>query len=121
MTTKIIKLNRINSLAVLALLLFNPSLLAEDYNFTAAKSILNGYVEANKIAGGVILVIKDGKELLHVAVGKQDIETKQEMKIDSLFRIASQTKALTSVGVMILNERGLINFTDPVSKYIPSF
>jgi CubicO group peptidase (beta-lactamase class C family) len=121
MITKIIKLNRINSLAVLALLLFNPSLLAEDYNFTAAKSILNGYVEANKIAGGVILVMKDGKELLHVAVGKQDIETKQEMKIDSLFRIASQTKALTSVGVMILNERGLINFTDPVSKYIPSF
>jgi CubicO group peptidase (beta-lactamase class C family) len=121
MTTKIIKLNRINSLAVLVLLLFNPSLLAKDYNFTAAKSILNGYVEANKIAGGVILVMKDGKELLHVAVGKQDIETKQEMKIDSLFRIASQTKALTSVGVMILNERGLINFTDPVSKYIPSF
>jgi CubicO group peptidase (beta-lactamase class C family) len=124
MTTKInqmTKNNRINSVTLFALLLFSSSLFAKDYNFTAAKSILNGYVETNKIAGGVILVMKDGEEVLHVAAGKQDIEANKEMKINSLFRIASQTKALTAVGVMILNERGLINFTDPVSKYIPSF
>jgi CubicO group peptidase (beta-lactamase class C family) len=65
--------------------------------------------------------MKDGKELLHLAAGKQDVEANKEMKINSLFRIASQTKALTSVGVMILKERGLINVADPVSKYIPSF
>ncbi len=65
--------------------------------------------------------MKDGKELLHIAAGKQDVEADKDMKIDSLFRIASQTKALTSVSVMILKERGLINFTDPISKYIPSF
>ncbi|PKG99243.1 serine hydrolase [Paraglaciecola sp. MB-3u-78] len=124
MPSKIIQMtknNNIMSVAVFALLFFSSSLLAKDYNFTAAKSILNGYVETNKIAGGVILVMKDGKEILHVAAGKQNIEANKEMKINSLFRIASQTKALTSVGVMILNERGLINFTDPVSKYIPSF
>jgi CubicO group peptidase (beta-lactamase class C family) len=124
MTTKIIqrtKNNSIKGVALFTLLLFSASLFANDYNFTAAKSILNGYVETNKIAGGVILVMKDGEEVLHVAAGKQDIEANKEMKIDSLFRIASQTKALTSVGVMILKERGLINFTDPVSKYIPSF
>ncbi|MGK0273628.1 MAG: CubicO group peptidase (beta-lactamase class C family) [Cocleimonas sp.] len=124
MTTKIIQIirsNNIKSLALLALLFFNPSIFAKDYDFTAAKSILNAYVETNKLAGGVILVMKDGKEVLHVAAGKQDIEAKREMKIDSLFRIASQTKALTSVSVMILKERGLINLTDPVSKYIPSF
>ena len=124
MTTKIFqrtKNNSIKRVALFTLLLFSASLLANDYNFTAAKSILNGYVETNKIAGGVILVMKDGKEVLHFAAGKQDIEANKEMKIDSLFRIASQTKALTSVGVMILKERGLINFTDPVSKYIPSF
>ena len=40
-------------------------------------SILNAYVETNKLAGGVILVMKDGKEVLHVAAGKQDIEAKQ--------------------------------------------
>jgi CubicO group peptidase (beta-lactamase class C family) len=124
MTTKtiqIIRNKKIKSVALFALLIFSPLLVAKDYNFTAAKSILNGYVQTNKIAGGVILVMKDGKELLHVAAGKQDIEANKEMKIDSLFRIASQTKALTSVGVMILKERGLISVTDPVSKYIPSF
>jgi CubicO group peptidase (beta-lactamase class C family) len=124
MTRKIIqmiKINKINRVVVFSLLLFSPVLLAKDYNFTAAERIINGYVDTHKIAGGVILVIKDGKELLHIATGKQDVEADKDMKIDSLFRIASQTKALTSVSVMILNERGLINFTDPVSKYIPSF
>jgi CubicO group peptidase (beta-lactamase class C family) len=118
---QIIKNNRIKSVALFTLLLFSPFTLAENYDFTAAKGILHAYVETNKIAGGVILVMKDGKELLHVAAGKQDIEAHKDMKTDSLFRIASQTKALTSVSIMILKERGLINFTDPVSKYIPSF
>ncbi len=124
MTTKIIqniKNFRTKSVALIILLVSSFFTFADDYDFTAAKSILGAYVESNKIAGGVILVIKDGEELLHVAAGKQDIEANKDMKIDSLFRIASQTKALTSVSVMILQERGLINFTDPVSKYIPSF
>jgi len=111
----------IKGVTLFALLLFSHSLFANDYNFTTAKSILNGYVQTNKIAGGVILVMKDGEEVLHVAAGKQDVEANREMKVNSLFRIASQTKALTSVSVMILKERGLINFTDSVSKYIPSF
>jgi CubicO group peptidase (beta-lactamase class C family) len=119
--TQIIKINEINRVVVFALLLFSPVLLAKDYNFTAAESIINGYVDTHKIAGGVILVMKDGNEILHIAVGKQDVEADKDMKIDSLFRIASQTKALTSVGVMILKERGLISAKDPVSKYIPSF
>jgi CubicO group peptidase (beta-lactamase class C family) len=115
MTTRIIKIvssNKIKIVALFALLFFNPATYAKDYDFTAAKSILNAYVETNKLAGGVILVMKDGK---------QDIEAKREMKLDSLFSIASQTKALTSVVAMILKERGLINLTDLVSKYIPSF
>jgi CubicO group peptidase (beta-lactamase class C family) len=118
---KTINSNKITILCLFALLFFNPSIYAKDYDFTAAKSILNAYVETNKLAGGVILVMKDGKEVLHFVAGMQDIEAKREMKRDSLFRIASQTKALTSVGVMILKERGLISLTDPVSKYIPSF
>ena len=119
--TQMTKNNDIKSVTFFALLLFSSSLFANDYNFTAAKNILNGYVQTKKIAGGVILVMKNGEEVLHVAAGKQDIEANKDMKVDSLFRIASQTKALTSVGIMILNERGLIHFTDPVSKYIPSF
>jgi CubicO group peptidase (beta-lactamase class C family) len=108
-------------LFLIILLAFNQTTLAKDYNFTAAKSILNGYVNTNKLAGGVILVMKDGKEILHFASGMQDIEANKAMQVDSIFRIASQTKALTSVGVMILKDRGLLKVTDPVSKYIPSF
>ena len=106
---------------LLVLLAFNQTVFANDYNFTAAKSILNGYVNTNKLAGGVILVMKDGEELLHFASGMQDIEANKAMQVDSIFRIASQTKALTSVGVMILKDRGLLKVTDPVSKYIPAF
>ena len=118
---QIMRMGKSRFFILLAVLVFNPHLSAKEYNFTAAKSILNGYVKTNKLAGGVLLVMKDGKELLHFAAGMQDIEADQTMQVDSIFRIASHSKALTSVAVMILKERGLLNVTDPVSKYIPSF
>ncbi len=122
MTTNTIQKMSTNIVFILlALLAFNQTLFAQDYNFTAAKNVLNGYVNTNKLAGGVILVMKDGKELLHFASGMQDIEANKAMQTDSIFRIASQTKALTAVGVMILKDRGLLKLADPVSKYIPSF
>jgi CubicO group peptidase (beta-lactamase class C family) len=120
-TIQKIKISTKKVLFLIILLVFNQTTFAKDYNFTAAKSILNGYVNTNKLAGGVILVMKDGKEVLHFASGMQDIEANKAMQVDSIFRIASQTKALTSVGVMILKDRGLLKVTDPVSKYIPSF
>jgi len=120
-TIQKIKISTKKVLFLIILLAFNQTTFAKDYNFTAAKSILNGYVNTNKLAGGVILVMKDGKEVLHFASGMQDIEANKTMQVDSIFRIASQTKALTSVGVMILKDRGLLKVTDPVSKYIPSF
>ncbi|MFB1014950.1 MAG: serine hydrolase domain-containing protein, partial [Alteromonadaceae bacterium] len=120
-TIQKIKMKTKKVFVLLVLLAFNQTVFANDYNFTAAKSILNGYVNSNKLAGGVILVMKDGEELLHFASGMQDIEANKAMQVDSIFRIASQTKALTSVGVMILKDRGLLKVTDPVSKYIPAF
>lgn len=120
-TIQKIKMKTKKVFVLLVLLAFNQTVFANDYNFTAAKSILNGYVNTNKLAGGVILVMKDGVELLHFAYGMQDIEANKAMQVDSIFRIASQTKALTSVGVMILKDRGLLKVTDPVSKYIPAF
>jgi CubicO group peptidase (beta-lactamase class C family) len=117
-----IKINKsIKSAILFIFIVINPALSAQDFNFTAVKSILNGYVESQKLAGGVILVMKDGKQVLHYAAGMQDIEANKPMQVDSLFRIASQSKALTSVGVMILKERGQIKLSDPVSNYIPTF
>jgi CubicO group peptidase (beta-lactamase class C family) len=71
--------------------------------------------------GGVALVIRDGKIVFYEAVGVNDLETKAPMKKDAIFRIASQTKAITSVAIMILFEEGKLLLSDPVSKYIPSY
>lgn len=105
----------------LATLPYASSASAQEHDFRAAKQILDGYVAQDKLAGGVIIATKDGKTILNYASGMQDKEASIAMQTDSLFRIASQTKALTSVAIMILHERGLLNFNDKVSKYIPSF
>jgi CubicO group peptidase (beta-lactamase class C family) len=55
------------------------------------------------------------------AFGKRDVEANATMQNDAIFRIASQTKALVSVGIMILQEEGKLLIADPVSKYIPEF
>ncbi|MEW6997794.1 serine hydrolase domain-containing protein [Colwelliaceae bacterium BS250] len=107
--------------SILLLLILSPSLAAKTYDLKAARDVLNEYIKTGKLAGGVILVMKDGEKILHYAAGMQDVESGKPMNKDSLFRIASQTKALTTVSVMILKERGLLKLTDPVSKYIPAF
>lgn len=94
---------------------------AENYDFTATKSILDGYIEKGKLSGSVIWVYKDGEIVLHHAAGKQDKADNKAMTEKSLFRIASQTKALTSVAIMILQEQGKLKVTDPVSTFIPGF
>ena len=55
------------------------------------------------------------------AFGQRDREAKSPMKADSMFRIASQSKAIVSVGVMMLQEDGRLLITDPVSKFLPEF
>ena len=58
---------------------------------------------------------------IHRAFGSADVASDEAMRTDSIFRIASMTKAVTSVGVMILYEQGRFQLTDPVSKYLPEF
>jgi len=82
---------------------------------------LDGYVADNRLAGGVAMVIRKGKVAYLHAFGLRDREMKAAMKEDSIFRIASQSKALTSVGVMILQEQGKLLISDPVGKYLPEF
>jgi CubicO group peptidase (beta-lactamase class C family) len=71
--------------------------------------------------GGVALIIHDGKIAYYKGAGYNNMETKEPMFKDGIFRIASQTKAITAVATMILFEEGKLLLTDPVSKYIPSF
>ena len=83
--------------------------------------VLQQYVDENKVGGVVGLVLQDGKPVYERAVGWADKEAGTKMAPDTIFRIASQTKALTSVAILSLMEEGKISLTDPVSRYIPSF
>jgi len=83
--------------------------------------VLNGYVEEGELAGAVALVMRHDKLVYLQSVGYRDIEAKSRMTDDVIFRIASQSKALISTGIMILQEEGKLLISDPVGKYIPQF
>jgi CubicO group peptidase (beta-lactamase class C family) len=78
-------------------------------------------VEEAQIPGLVALVVKNGTIVYHKAFGMADNESERILKRDDIFRIASQTKAITSTAVMMLWEEGKFRLDDPISKYIPEF
>ena len=82
---------------------------------------LQAYVDDDRLAGAVAIVARRGKIAYLEAVGYRDREARSAMATDTIFRIASQTKALVSVGVMMLQEDGTLLITDPVGKYLPEF
>ncbi len=84
-------------------------------------AVFNSYVKDNKLPGGVILISRKGQVGYYKAFGYRDIAAKSAMEKDAIFRIASQTKAIVSAGVMILQEEGKLLIQDPVSNYIPEF
>jgi CubicO group peptidase (beta-lactamase class C family) len=82
---------------------------------------LQQYVDSGQIAGVVAMVLRDGKVAYQHAAGWSDLESHRPMAINSLFRIASQTKAVTTVAILSLVEEGKIGIDDPVSRWIPEF
>src|SRR6478735_337627 len=82
---------------------------------------MQGYIDAQRDAGIVTIVVRQGKVAQLTAYGRRDIEADAPMKTDTIFRIASMSKAITSVGIMMLMEEGRLLIKDPVSKYIPAF
>lgn len=79
------------------------------------------YVAEGRVAGTVTVLMRRGKLVQFEATGMADIERKVPMKTDAIFRIASMSKAVTSVAAMILIEEGLLSLETPVSKYFPAF
>ena len=77
--------------------------------------------EKRHIPGSMMIVARKGKIVYHGAVGYNNVETKEKLKKDQIFRIMSMSKAITSVAVMILYEEGYFDLDDPVSKFIPEF
>lgn len=116
----------------LCLFLFNlqaqdlPLAKPESVGFSAERlqrltDVFQSYATDKKMAGSVILIARHGKVVYYNSFGKRDLESGAPMQNDVIFRIASQTKALVSVGVMMLQEEGKLLISDPVSKYIPEF
>jgi CubicO group peptidase (beta-lactamase class C family) len=84
-------------------------------------TFLQRYVDEGRVGGAVALVLRDGRPVYERAFGWSDKEAGRRMATDSIFRIASQSKALTSVGILSLMEEGKLAITDPVSLFIPAF
>ncbi len=83
--------------------------------------MLETSVAEQDIPGAVALVACNGKIVYHKAFGKADNQSGRVLKTDDIFRIASQTKAITATAVMMLWEEGKFQLDDPISKYIPEF
>jgi len=84
-------------------------------------ALLQRYVDENRVAGVVALVLRDGKPVYDRAVGWSDKESNRKMAADTIFRIASQSKAFTSVAALSLMEEGKLALSSPVSDFIPAF
>lgn len=85
------------------------------------RKVLRESINEKFVAGGSLMIIKDGEEVFYHEDGYADIENRIPVKRDSIFRLYSMSKPVTATAVMILMEQGKIDLYDPVSKYIPGF
>ncbi len=79
------------------------------------------YVDEGKIPGALVAVIRHGEEVYRDAYGMADMERSKPIADNTVFRLFSMTKPITSIGLLQLVERGLVQLDDPVSKFIPEF
>jgi len=94
---------------------FSPTRLAR------IDSLIQPLVASGRIPGAVALVTRHGRVVYEKAFGSRDVGTRAPLKTDDIFRIASQTKAITSTAVMMLWEEGRFGLDDPIGRYIPEF
>lgn len=96
-----------------------PGLIAE--RLTRIDNAIAAEVAEGKIPGAVALVLRNGEIAYYKSFGFADIDSNKPMQLDSIFRIASMTKAVTTVAAMTLYEQGLFQLNDSLAKYIPEF
>jgi len=109
--------------ALASLVLLQPVTHAAGLSSTGTSAIttfLQGAVDRGEVPGIVALVVDRNGVIYHEAFGKQDTGKNIPMAKDSIFRIASMTKAITSMGVMILVEQGKVKLDDDAAKYVPT-
>jgi len=84
-------------------------------------SISKQYVDNNWLVGSVVLIVKDNQVVYYKGLGFADAASKKPMPADAIFRIMSQTKAITSLGILQLFEHGKLGLDQPISDFIPEF
>ncbi len=89
--------------------------------FDQVSNLLERHVARKEVAGAVALVMHRGQPVFSAALGSADAGAGRPMADDTIFRIASMTKPVTSVAVLMLAEEGRFKLTDPVSKFLPEF
>ncbi|MEA2845873.1 MAG: hypothetical protein QOG78_1154, partial [Rhodospirillaceae bacterium] len=82
---------------------------------------MNGWVDSGRLAGMVAVVMRKGELAFAETTGRADVERNKPMRPDTIFRIYSMTKPLTSTAIMMLYEEGRFQLDDPISKFIPDF
>src|SRR5260370_33444182 len=82
---------------------------------------MQAFVDDGELAGVVTVVGRKGGVIHHEAVGSLNLESKQPMPKDAIFRIASMTKPITAIGIMILVDEGKLSIEDPVEEHLPEF
>src|ERR1700738_1866584 len=95
--------------------IFNPDKLARSGEF------FKNEVTTGKIPGAILLIQQHGKPVYHEFFGVQDVVSKRPMTDQTIFRLFSMTKAITSVAAVMLVDEGKLVLEDPIAKYIPSF
>jgi CubicO group peptidase (beta-lactamase class C family) len=103
-----------------------PAATPEEVGFSSARlgridSLVTDLIAQKKIPGAVVYIARHGKVAYHKAWGYRDAETRDPLRKDDIFRMASQSKAIASLAVMMLWEEGRFGLDEPVSRYIPEF
>jgi CubicO group peptidase (beta-lactamase class C family) len=98
----------------------------EDLGFSSERlarihEAVQRHIDANAISGAVTMVVRHGRIAHHEAHGLIDLESNRPMPKDAIFRLASMTKPVAAVAVMMMIEEGKVRLTDPVSRFIPGF
>jgi len=98
----------------------------EEFGFSAERlkridAAMQRYIDQKKLAGIVTLVARRGSVIHFKKFGMQNIKANKPMALDTIFRIYSMTKPITSVALMMLYEQSLFHLTDPITRFLPEF
>ena len=92
-----------------------------DYDFSEMHQRMQFYIDQNILSCCATAVFKGADLVDHQTFGYMDLETRQPLREDAIYRMASNTKIVTSVALMMLQERGLFELDDPLAKFLPEF